>query len=211
MQNKTLLHFTGRNKTDDEAFGILKKILETSELLLSYCPTFAKEIFEKQFVMACFTDPDKVNIKQHHENFGRFAVAFKRKEMEEYGANPVLYITPTNLKHIESQIGLLRKFEDLNKDRDWKEEMEPYQFSEEELLSFYFTTGLSEWRILYQPDLYQGLGREHDPGIIRPSTLNDNLVGYMKFRKEDVSHIFVPQGYTQKAKDEILGTKIEKI
>ena len=137
--------------------------------------------------------------------------------MEEYGANPVLYVTTKNLAHINSQMGLLRKFEDLNKDREWKEDVEPYQFSEEELLSFYFTAGLSqelkykgekdnyfqsEWRILYQPDLFLGQNKENKPGMIRPSSLNGKNVGYLKFDARDISYILVSEEYAKQAKDD---------
>lgn len=217
MQNKYLLHFTGRDKTDQKAYEILKIILDTNELLMSYCPTFATERFEKHFMMACLTDPEKVDINQHRHIFGKFAVAFNRKSMEKYGANPVLYVTTKNLAHINSQMGLLRKFEDLNKDREWKEDVESYQFSEEELLSFYFTAGLSqelkykgerdnyfqsEWRILYQPDLFLGQNKENMPGMIRPSSLNGKNVGYLKFDVRDISYILVSEEYAKQAKDD---------
>ena len=215
MKNKYLLHFTGRNKTDQEAYNILKIILNTHELLMSYCPTFAKENFEQPFMMVCFTDPNKVDITQHQQTFGRFAVAFNRNSMEDYGANPVLYVTKKNLAHINSQIKLLQKFGDLNRDRDWKEGIEPYQFSEEEFLSFYFITGLSqelqykgekdnyfqsEWRIIYRNDFFLGQNQENNPGMIRPSSLNNKNVGYLKFDEPDISYILVSEEYEEQAK-----------
>ena len=215
MRNKHLLHFTGRDRTDQEAYEILKIILDTSELLMSYCPTFAKETFEKRFMMACLTDPEKVDIKKHSESFGKFAVAFAREPMVKYGANPVLYVTSENLIHIKSQMNLLRKFEDLSKDRDWKEEVETYQFTENELLSFYFTAGLSqeieyrgrkdnyfqsEWRILYQPELFLGHDKQDKPGMIRPSSLNGRNVGYLKFDPQDITYILVPEAFMDRVK-----------
>lgn len=217
MQNKYLLHFTGRNKTDQDAYDILKIILATNELLMSYCPTFAKENFERRFMMACLTDPDKVDINVHQQTFGKFAVAFDRESMEQYGANPVLYVTTKNLARINSQMGLLRKFEELNKDRDWREDIELYQFSEDEFFSFYFIAGLSqelkykgekdnyfqsEWRILYQPDLSLGQNNENKPGMIRPSTLQDKIVGFLKFASRDISYILVSEEYAKQAKDD---------
>lgn len=217
MKDKKLLHFTGRGRADDEAYEILKIILNTSELLMSYCPTFAKEAFEKSFMMACLTDPEKVDVTKHRELFGNFAIAFKREPMIEYGANPVLYVTTKNLEHIKSQIGMLKKFEDLNKDREWKEESEPYQFTHDELLSFYFAAGLSqeleykgikdnyfqsEWRILYQPDLFLGNGELNNPGMIRPSNLNGKNVGYLKFDQKDISYVLVPERYAEQAKSD---------
>lgn len=217
MQDKCLLHFTGRSKSDEKAYEILKIIVDNKELLMSYCPTFAEESFEKPFMMTCFTDPEKVDIDQHRGVFGKFAVAFNRNSMEEYGANPVLYVTTRNLAHINSQMRLLRKFEDLNKDRDWKEEFEPYQFSEEEFSSFYFIAGLSqelkykgekdnyfqsEWRVLYQPDIFLGHDKENMPGMIRPSSMNGKNVGYLKFDARDISYILVPEEYVKQAKDD---------
>lgn len=224
MHNKNLLHFTGRGQTDQEAYDIIKMILDTSELLMSYCPTFAKETFEKHFMMACLTDPEKVDITKHQQLFGKFAVAFNRESMVKYGANPVLYVTFENLVHIESQMGLLRKFEDLNKDREWKEEVEPYQFTENELLSFYFTAGLSqeleyrgekdnyfqsEWRILYQPDLFLGHDKEDKPGMVRPSNMNGRNVGYLKFDKQDISYILVPKEFADQAKNDYPNIEIK--
>jgi hypothetical protein len=114
-------------------------------------------------------------------------------------------------------MGLLQKFEDLNKDREWKEDVESYQFSEEELLSFYFTVGLSqelkykgekdnyfqsEWRILYQPDLFLGQDKENNPGMIKPSSLKGKNVGYLKFDALDISYILVPEKYVNQARDD---------
>jgi hypothetical protein len=215
VQNKDLLHFTGRVGTDDDAYKILKMILDTSELLMSYCPIFTKEAFEKSFMMVCLTDPEKVDRIKHQELFGNFAIAFKSEPMIKYGANPVLYVTTKNFVHIKSQIGMLKKFEDLNKDKEWKEEVEPYQFTHDELLSFYFAVGLSqeleykgekdnyfqsEWRILYQPKLFSGHDKSNKSGMIRPSSLNGKNVGYLKFDKQDISYILVPEQYAEKAK-----------
>ena len=217
VQNKDLLHFTGRSRSDNGAYEILKTILNTSELLMSYCPTFAKEVFEKNFMMVCLADPEKVDIIKHRELFGNFAIAFKRKPVIKYGANPILYVTTKNLVHIKSQMEMLKKFEDLNKDREWKEELEPFQFTNDELLSFYFTAGLSqeleykgekdnyfqsEWRILYQPDFFLGYGKSNDAGMIRPSNLNGKNVGYLKFEKQDVSYLLVPEQFAEQAKND---------
>ncbi|MCX7507651.1 abortive infection system antitoxin AbiGi family protein [Delftia tsuruhatensis] len=224
MYNKKLLHFTGRGRTDQDAYCILKIIINTSELLMSHCPTFGHEKFERKFMMACLADPEKVDIVKHQQLFGKFAVAFNRDSMMKYGANPVLYITSENLVHIESQIKLLEKLEDLNRDRGWREDFEPYQFTEDEFLSFYFTTGLSqemqykgekdnyfqsEWRILYHPDRFLGDGKEYIPGMIRPSSLNGKHVGYLKFCNQDISYILVPREFVDQAKKDFPHIKVE--
>lgn len=215
--HNSLLHFTGRKKTPEQAFDALTNICNTLTLRLSYCPAFAKEKFEQKFMMACLTDPNLISLANHSVEFGKFAIGLKKESMMEYGANPVFYVTSGLYKNIESQFSLLSRFEDLNKDRDWKEMFEPYKFSEAEYFSFHLVCGLSqefayksimkrqnytqsEWRMLYRPHLFVGHTQEHSPGTIFPGHINGRNIGLLKIKKEDIDFIITPQDFEEKGK-----------
>jgi hypothetical protein len=85
--------------------------------------------------MVCFTDLLLSETKAFREEFGCFAVAFNKARFIEYGANPVFYATPLQYGRISHQLRLLEKMVDWEKDREWKEQSHPYQFTEDETLS----------------------------------------------------------------------------
>ncbi len=51
-----LIHWTGRDKTDDQAFEVLHIICQERVLRLSYCPNYVRPDFRPQSAMVCFTD-----------------------------------------------------------------------------------------------------------------------------------------------------------
>lgn len=211
-----LLHFTGRTAaTDDAAFTVLESICKSSILRLSTCPIFGKETFEQKYMMVCFTDPEKVDLSAHTEAFGRFAVGFKKEPLMQYGANPVLYITPQIYGSIEKHLSLLAKLSDLNKDRDWKAAHEPYQFTEEELFALIKITGLTqeysyradparlnydqaEWRLLWCACTQVWDGEKHRPGTVAPSSINKKAIGLLKFAASDIDYIVTPKEFEER-------------
>lgn len=40
--SNTITHWTGRDKSDTEAFEIIEKIINTRKLLLTYCPNYPR-------------------------------------------------------------------------------------------------------------------------------------------------------------------------
>lgn len=58
-----LLHFTGRNKSDNAAFKALESICTKSELWLSYCPTFKGETWQKDVWMTCKAQGEALGYK----------------------------------------------------------------------------------------------------------------------------------------------------
>src|SRR5438093_11530017 len=91
--SESLIHWTGRNKTDAEAFSTLKNICEERLLWLEYCPTYVSVEFQERMKMVCFTDIPLRLSAFHCQQFRRFGIGFHKSKMIEYGANPVFYTT----------------------------------------------------------------------------------------------------------------------
>jgi hypothetical protein len=166
-------------------------------------------------MMACFTDPEKVDLSAHVKVFGCFAVGFKKEPLMQYGANPVLYINPRLYGSIEKQFSLLANLEGLNKDRDWRAGHEPYQFTEDEFLALTRITGLmqeysyradpahlnygqAEWRLLWCTCTQDWGSGVHLPGTVRPGTINQKLVGLLKFDASDIDYIVTPKKFEER-------------
>jgi hypothetical protein len=178
--NSTLVHWTGRDKNDENAFEILKKIISSQKIHLSYCPNHATPVDEtstkdnindKQTMMVCFTDLPLKYSSTFCAKFGTFGIGFKKSKMIEYGANPVFYTTPKHLDRIRNTNSLINKLISEEKDREWKDGNlnegvgENYQYTGEHLYAlnelFGFTQEFSykdrdenyyqrEWRINYE-------------------------------------------------------------
>jgi hypothetical protein len=82
--------------------------------------------------MVCFTDIPLKHSREQCSKFGSFGVGFKKENLIKYGANPALYTTGVHFNRIKKLANLLSRMEDLEKDREWRDELEPYQFGEEE-------------------------------------------------------------------------------
>jgi hypothetical protein len=178
--NNTLVHWTGRNKNDENAFEVLKKIISSQKIYLSYCPNHPtpvdepstrENINDKKTMMVCFTDLPLKYSKTFCKKFGTFGIGFNKKKMIEYGANPVFYTTAKHLDRIKNTNSLINKLISEEIDREWKDENlnngigENYQFTGEQLYAlnelFGFTQEFSykdrdenyyqrEWRINYE-------------------------------------------------------------
>jgi hypothetical protein len=100
-----LTHWTGRGKSDDEAFDIICKIVKSEKLKLSQCPNnFENEEEIKLGVpMVCFTETPIEHSLEHCERFGRFGIGFDKQDMIKLGANPVLYLV-NNRKYYQEKL-----------------------------------------------------------------------------------------------------------
>ena len=217
--NNTLVHWTGREKDDDSAFDVLKSIVNNQMLWLTPAPNFGSTIPEKETMMICFTDIPLKFSKEHCSLFGKFGVGFKKENFINYGANPVQYLTSVHNNRISEVNTLINELLQKNVDREWKKEMEKYQFSEEQLYSLLELFGFTqeykynnnhinyyqrEWRIDYQT-LTPKIGG--NPTIPGQSGLRGNISGKfrceMKFAIEDIDYIVLPKSH-YKRRNEIL-------
>lgn len=212
--NNTLVHWTGRGRTDSEAFAALTSICDEKILRLSHCPNYVSEEYKKESAMACFTDIPLWHAKEHCRRFGRFGIGFMKEKMIGYGANPALYTTAEHFSRIKRLSGLLERMEDLERDREWKGEVEPYNFTEDETLAFqevtdflqeysykcqdlsgYVTYYQREWRLTFRSLPFAGGSRPQDPGMSCFYTRDGKSYSTFKFSSEDVDYIVVPARY----------------
>ncbi|PJE54122.1 abortive infection system antitoxin AbiGi family protein [Marinomonas sp. BSi20584] len=208
-----LVHWTGRNQSADSAFSALKAICEEKILRLTYCPNYVNSEYNPKSAMVCFTDIPLNKGKEHCSKFGKFGVGFNKKKMIGYGANPVFYTTGVHFKRIKQISNLLARMENLEKDREWKEPCEPYDFTEDETAAFqevtdflqeysyknqddldYVTYYQREWRITFRSLPYAG-DKEHEIGMSCHYIKNHNTYSIFKFDEGDIEYLIVPIRY----------------
>ncbi len=85
--------------------------------------------------MVCFTDLPLSFSAEHCSKFGRCGIGFRKDAMIAYGANPVFYTTSKHLARIQHIETLLATMKELEKDREWKNAIEKYPFSEDETVA----------------------------------------------------------------------------
>lgn len=94
-----LTHWTGRGKSDEDAFRILKSIVSKTQLLLKDNPHFnVNQCTTANLKMTCFTDIPLYLSREHCKRYGKFGISFEKKNLEKYGANPVFYMTEEKRK-----------------------------------------------------------------------------------------------------------------
>jgi hypothetical protein len=209
--NNTLVHWTGRGQKDFDALGALSSICYEKNLRLSYCPNYVSGEYDKKSAMVCFTDIPLWHAKEHCRKFGRYGIGFKKEKMIGYGANPALYTTGEHFLRIKQLSGLLERMEDLEKDREWKEDVEPYNFTEDETVAFqevtdflqeysyknqdhseYVTYYQREWRLTFRSLPFAGGTKSQDPGMSCFYIRNGKNYSTVKFSNDDVDYIVVP-------------------
>jgi hypothetical protein len=230
--SKTLIHWTGRGNDDEKSFEILKNIISKQIIYLSYCPNYAtpidnpttrNNINDKETMMVCFTDLPLKNSKEFCSKFGSFGVGFKKKKMIEYGANPVLYTTSKHIDRIQNINTLINKLLDEEVDREWKNGMERYQFTSEQLYAlhdfFGFTQEFSykerdenyyqrEWRLNYATLPFEA-GKAAEKvgyGGMR-GVLGGKFRCEMKFSLDDIDYIIMPKSYFKRRSEISILTK----
>lgn len=217
-----LVHWTGRGKKDEEAALILKTICEEEVLRLSYCPQYVQPGMEHGSSMVCFTDIPLNLSREHCDRFGRCAIGFHKKQMIEYGANPVFYTTAKHLERVKHVENLLARMKDLEKDREWKEgEFEPYRFTEDETVALMEVVAFHqeyayknndhgpnptyyqrEWRLPFNILPFAGDNKPHTPGMSCIYSRAGTTYPIFKFAPTDVAYLVVPEA-CQKAMADI--------
>lgn len=216
--NETLIHWTGRAKSDSEAFEALEAICNERILRLSYCPSYVQVDFKKGTSMVCFTEVPLEHCDEHCARFGKFGLAFCKQAMIEYGTNPVLYTTAKHLERIKHIGSLLERMKDLEKDREWRQELEPYQFTEDETVAMLEVMGLlqeysyknadgtdyvtyyqREWRLTFNVLPFAGDNLPHAPGMSCFYSRNGISYPIFKFTESDVQYLIVPEVYESRA------------
>jgi hypothetical protein len=217
--NNTLVHWTGRGQSDSEAMSALNAICDEEILRLSYCPNYVSDGYKPESAMVCFTDIPLWHAKEHTKIFGKFGIGFKKENMIRYGANPALYTTGKHFYRINKIADLLAQMEDQEKDREWKEEVEPYNFSEDETVALqevtdylqeysyksqdfseYVTYYQREWRLTFRSLPFAGGNKEQKPGMSCFYIRNGKSYSTFMFCKQDIDYIVVPARYWCKGK-----------
>ena len=212
----SLIHWTGRKKSDEVAVQILKTICEECILRLTYCPRYVQQDFKPSASMVCFTDIPLRFSGEHCGLFRRCGIAFHKNAMIAYGANPVLYTTSKHLTRIKHIDALLARMRDLEKDRDWKDEVEPYPFTEDETIALmevadflqeyayrneddvpHVTYYQREWRLPFNILPFAGAGEPHEPGMSCFYSRDNTSYAIFKFRSADVAFLVVPRAYQE--------------
>ena len=218
--SNTLVHWTGRGKDNENSFEILKSIISKQIIYLSYCPNYGTptenptvrdNINDKKTMMVCFTDLPLIYSNEFCSKFGTFGIGFKKEKMIEYGANPVLYTTKKHIDRIENVNGLINKLLGEEVDREWRGEMERYQFTAEQLYSlhefFGFTQEYSykerdinyyqrEWRLNYDTLPFEvGKGAEKIGYGGMHGLVGGKFMCEMKFSIDDIDYIIMPKSF----------------
>jgi hypothetical protein len=161
-----------------------------------------------------FTDIPLRFAREHCVKFGKFGIGFNKQKMIGYGANPALYTTAQHFGRIKRLAELLARMEDLEKDREWKQDVESYPFTEDETVAFqevtdflqeysyknndlsdYVTYYQREWRLTFRSLPFAGGTRPHEPGMSCFYIRNGKSYSIFKFSDEDVEYIVVPIRY----------------
>jgi hypothetical protein len=209
--SESLVHWTGRKKSDDEAFAALKNICNERELWLAYCPTYGIVGFQEKINMVCFTDIPLHLSAFHCSQFGRFGIGFHKAKMIEYGANPVFYTTNTHFNRIVQLTSLVNRMHDLEKDREWKEELEKYHFKEQETMTLIDLYGFlqeyshndklpyyqREWRLIFHMQPFAGGSTPQTPGMTCFRIKDGISHPTFKFSEKDVSQIIVTRAFAK--------------
>lgn len=214
-----LMHWTGRSKSDADAFETLKTICNETILRLTYCPNYTAENYKQKSEMVCFTDIPLKYSKEHCGKFGRVGIAFKKNHMVAYGANPALYTTGVHHEQIRNIGSLLARMEDLEKDREWRSDVDFYSFSEDETVAMQEVTDFlqefsyksndtadyvnyyqREWRLTFRSLPFAGGDSEHTPGKSCFYCRDGRYYKVFKFSPNDIEYLVVPFRYWWKAR-----------
>ena len=217
--NSCLVHWTGRGKENGAAFSILENICQEQVLRLSHCPTYVQPDLQSRVAMVCFTDIPLEHSHEHCSKFGQFGLGFKKSSMIAYGANPVLYTTGLHLERIRHIDGLLARMKDLEKDREWRSEIEHYKFTEDETAALLEVLGLlqeysyknadgsdyltyyqREWRLTFDVLPFASGMTAHTPGKSCFYVRDGQSHPIFKFETNDVEYIVVPGAYEKRAR-----------
>lgn len=204
--NPYLTHWTGRKKSENDAFEILKLILKTQRLRFSDNSISMKgDKMKVSTSMICFTDTPILQSLEHCQVYNYFGISFNKEALIQYGANPVFYFVKPRKLNIE--LANKSRYENDNK-----------QFHHSTLTSYFqpYKSGKSqfpefkerEWRInrLLPYDWVGETIQEYNfKGKVikekrKRKTKNYTHYFYLPFRKKIIENIIVPKGYEDEIK-----------
>lgn len=216
--NSSLIHWTGRKKEKDDACLVLENICKEQMLRLIYCPPYVQENLKSKVKMVCFTDIPLEHSREHCIQFGEFGLVFDKQKMIEYGANPVLYTTRKHLDRIRNITCLLERMKDMEKDREWRSEVEAFNFSEDESIALLEVLGLSqeysyknvdgaryvnyfqrEWRLMFNVLVSAGSTKEHKQGKSSFYIKDGISCAVFMLGKSDIEYIIALAEYVERA------------
>lgn len=198
-----LIHWTGRGKTDDEAFETVKIILNTNRFLLKNCPTTAKlDAIQAKEQIVCFTDIPLELSRTHCFRFGNCGIAVKKSDFIEYGANPVLYYTrqmATRIQDVYSNI--LKNRGDMATDKfslsldellgSLSRLFQAYSYEDDDTELNYYQR---EWRLVFDPKKFSV---DQKPGTYTLKGKNEG--SYFIFEEKNILFIVVPRSIENEA------------
>lgn len=209
-----IIHWTGRIGSDSDAFRALSAICNEEILRLTVCPRYVQEKFKPETAMVCFTDVPLHHSGEHCGKFGRFGIAFHKHNMIAYGANPVFYTVGLHLERIKEIAELTAGLYEYYRDREWREDFEPYQFTDTQFLALHEITEFSqeysyrnadssdyvnyyqrEWRLTFNSLKFAGGLNLHSPGKSCIYIQDGKSYQIFKFSAADVAYIIVPWRY----------------
>ncbi len=211
--SNSLIHWTGRNKNFEEAYSTLEKIINSEILWLSFCPIHNSAIEDCKIMMVCFTDIPLSLSEEHCNTFGKFGIAFNKNRMIGYGANPVFYLTDKNNNRLKEVYNFLTKALDKERDREFLEGSENFDYSTEQIYSLleifgftqeYYSNTIEkefyyerEWRINCQT--LKIVSGQNEPESGQAKMLGITQKNGMKFDLSDIDFMIVPNSFYDKA------------
>ena len=171
-----------KEKTDREAVGILKKILDDHKLLATSRENIIRNIHTKAFCCVC--DLPIQDLKTHSKYYGNVAVGFSSKSIYKK-FNPVLYINREKLELVkeicnsEKVNGKLSKIEETIWSSEFPvDDLSNLQLSSEQFKNYIKIT-------IFNEDTKETFYREKEWRCLED----------YKFKNKDVSAIIVPKKY----------------
>ena len=206
--NQFLTHWTGRDKTDDTAFFILSKIVNSGQLKFSSNPiSFPSNNWTFNGKMICFTDTPIALSIDHCRRYNYFGLSFNKQKLIEYGANSVFYLVDNRQKSLDFMITVRPYDNELLNLANWiSSSFQPYdskKFSKDNWAEFYER----EWRITrVLPYKWIGLA-EQSRGQFNEYPYQGKILGeiisdkpddiefYLEFDKSIIENIIIPSTF----------------
>lgn len=202
---KVLWHFTGYNKSQEQAFAYLVSIARNCLLKISNRSfTVKMPNGEKRygFPASCTCDIPFKDLRLHISRYNQFGIAFHRKNAIEEGRfNPVLYMHKDHIffKHADS---ILPQLEYLaSTDSSLKKVLSDYLL----MIGTYVKRGDLTSDIYFNPLIDE----EQNNNFYYEREWRSAYDWY--FKKDDVGTVMMPLNYITKFKEAIKGTRGEEV